>query len=43
MADEVDLDEARAYSSLHSAQVRIGIWDLSNVPGLVCERPRGTS
>ena len=25
---------------IHSAQVRIGIWDLSNVPGLVWERPR---
>jgi hypothetical protein len=30
-------------SSVHSAQVRMGIWDLSNVPGLVCERPRDTS
>ena len=29
--------------SLHCAQVRIGICDLSNVPGLVCERPRGDS
>ena len=29
--------------SLHSAQVRIGICDLSNVPGLVWERPRGNS
>jgi hypothetical protein len=25
--------------SSHSDQVRIGIWDLSNDPGLVCERP----
>jgi hypothetical protein len=28
-------------ASSHSAQVRTGIWDLSSVPGLVCERPRG--
>ena len=30
-------------ASSHSAQVRIGIWDFSSVPGLVWDRPRGTS
>ena len=30
-------------ASSHSAQVRIGIWDFSKVPGLVWARPRGTS
>jgi hypothetical protein len=29
--------------SVHCAPVRTGICDLSNVPGLVCERPRGNS
>ena len=41
VADQVDLDEP-GVSSFHSAQVRMGIWDLSSVPGLVWERPRGT-
>ena len=27
-------------ASSQSAQVRIGIWDFNNEPGLVCERPR---
>ncbi len=30
-------------ASSHSAQVRIGIWDFSSVPGLVWDRPRGIS
>lgn len=30
-------------ASSHSAQVRTGIWDFSNVPGLVWDRPRGKS
>jgi ADP-ribosyl-[dinitrogen reductase] hydrolase len=38
VADQVDLDEPRPPSS-QSAQVRIGIWDLSRDPGLVWLRP----
>src|SRR5699024_11506377 len=29
-------------ASSHSAHVRIGIWLLSNEPGLVCDRPRAS-
>jgi len=39
----VDLDEAGLLLMSQSAQMRIGIWDFSRVPGLVPEWPRSCS
>jgi hypothetical protein len=38
VTDEVDLDESPA-RSCPVRPLRIGIWDFSSDPGLVCERP----